>query len=160
MLFFRIIFLFQHPVGKQCLVPICDECFGYMTKSPLYASPMALANDNVIGYTYKTILQYKVSWIEAAAAQPAWTTMMCFYIEGDQGHLLEETMFQSSLMSVVRGNVFSYHMPWEKIIDFLNRTTCDERLSTGYRQCRLPQLWVQPTAAGKRGFAPSPVVPH
>ena len=100
-----------------------------MNKAPLYASPMALANDNVIGYTYKTILQYKVSWMEAAAAQPAWTTMMCFYIEGDQGHLLEETMFQSSFMSVVRGNVFSYHMPWEKIIDSLNRTTSDEKLS-------------------------------
>ena len=90
---------------------------------------MALANDNVIGYTYKTILQYKVSWMEAAAAQPAWTTMMCFYIEGDQGHLLEETMFQSSFMSVVRGNVFSYHMPWEKIIDSLNRTTSDKKLA-------------------------------
>ena len=67
---------------------------------------MALANDNVIGYTYETILKYKVSWIEAAAAQPAWTTMMCFYIEGDRGHLLEETMFNSSHMTVVRGNVF------------------------------------------------------
>ena len=55
--------------------------------------------------------------------------MMCFYIEGDQGHLLEETMFQSSSMSVVRGNVFSYHMPWEKIIQCLERTTSDKKLS-------------------------------
>ena len=115
----------RHMICRHCLVPICDECYNFMIRAPLYASPMALANDNVIGYTYKTILQYKVSWIEAAAAQPAWTTMMCFYIEGDQGHLLEETMFQSSFMSVVRGNVFSYHMPWEKIIDSLNRSTCD-----------------------------------
>ena len=90
---------------------------------------MALANDNVIGYTYKTILKYKVSWIEAAAAQPAWTTMMCYYIEGDQGHLLEETMFESSFMTVVRGNVFSYHMPWEKIMQFMERTTSDEKLA-------------------------------
>ena len=100
-----------------------------MNQAPLYASPMALANDNVIGYTHETIIRYKVSWIEAAAAQPAWTTMMCFYIEGDRGHLLEETMFQSSFMSVVRGNVFSYHMQWEKIIDSLNRTTSDEKLA-------------------------------
>ena len=90
---------------------------------------MALANDNIIGYTHKTILKYKVSWIEAAAAQPAWTTMMCFYIEGDRGHLLEETMFKSSFMSVVRGNVFSYHMPWEKILQFLERTTTDDKLT-------------------------------
>ena len=52
--------------------------------------------------------------------------MMCFYIEGDQGHLLEETMFESSFMSVVRGNVFSYHMPWEKIMTFLERNTSDD----------------------------------
>ena len=55
--------------------------------------------------------------------------MMCFYIEGDQGRLLEETMFESSFMSVVRGNVFSYHMPWEKIMTFLERTTSDEKLA-------------------------------
>ena len=97
----------EHIVCKNYLLPICDECYDHICRTPLYASPMALANDNVIGYTYKTILKYKVSWIEAAAAQPAWTTMMCFYIEGDQGHLLEETMFESSFMSVVRGNVFS-----------------------------------------------------
>jgi len=54
---------------------------------------------------------------------------MCFYIEGDQGHLLEETMFRSSFMTVVRGNVHSYHMPWEKILHFLNRTTSDAKLS-------------------------------
>ena len=119
----------RHIVCEHCLVPICQECFDHICKPPLYASPMALANDNIIGYTYKTILKYKVSWIEAAAAQPAWTTMMCFYIEGDKGHLMEETMFQSSFMSVVRGNVFSYHMPWEKIIGFLERTTSDDQLA-------------------------------
>ena len=119
----------EHVVCSNCLVPVCDECYEHICRAPLYASPMALANDNVIGYTYRTILKYKVSWIEAAAAQPAWTTMMCFYIEGDQGHLLEETMFESSFMSVVRGNVFSYHMPWEKIMTFLERTTSDETLT-------------------------------
>ena len=119
----------RHIICKHCLVPVCDECHDYICSTPLQASPMALANDNVIGYTYETILKYKVSWIEAAAAQPAWTTMMCFYIEGDRGHLLEETMFNSSHMTVFRGNVFSYHMSWEKIIDFLNRTTSDEKLA-------------------------------
>ena len=90
---------------------------------------MALANDNVIGYTYKTILKYKVTWMEAAAAQPVWTTMMCFYIEGDRGHLMEETMFQSSFMTVVRGNVHSYPMPWERILQYLDRTTSDKKLA-------------------------------
>ncbi len=121
-----------HIVCQHCLVPVCLECYDFISRPPLYASPMALANDNVIGYTYETILKHKVTWIEAAAAQPAWTTMMCFYIEGDHGHLLEETMFQSSFMTVVRGNVHSYHLPWEKILDSLNRSTSDAKL------CLLP----------------------
>jgi hypothetical protein len=41
----------DHIVFKNCLVPVCDECYQYMCQEPLYASPMALANDNVIGYT-------------------------------------------------------------------------------------------------------------
>jgi hypothetical protein len=119
----------RHIVCKDCLVPVCAECYDSICHAPLYASPMALANDNIIGYTFKTILQYKVKWIEAAAAQPAWTTLMCFYIEGDKGHLLEETVFESSFMTAVRGNVFSYHMPWEKILHSLERTTDHKRLA-------------------------------
>ena len=119
----------RHIVCKHCLIPICAECYESICQAPMYASPMALANDNFIGYTYETILKYKVTWLEAAAAQPAFTTMMCFYIEGDHGHLLEERMFESSFMTVVRGNVWSYHMPWEKIMNFLERTTSDTELS-------------------------------
>ena len=119
----------RHIVCKDCLVPVCDDCFVHINKAPLYASPMALASDNFIGYTYDTILRYKVKWIEAAAAQPAWTTMMCFYIEGDRGHLLEEIMFESSFMTVVRGNVHSYHMPWESIMSFLEAATSDKQRS-------------------------------
>jgi len=70
----------RHIVCRNCLVPVRDECYDFIGRAPLYASPMALANDNVIGYTYETILKYKVSWIEAAAAQPAWTTMMCILL--------------------------------------------------------------------------------
>ena len=109
------------------MVPVCDECYVHINKAPLYSSPMALANDNFIGYTYDMILRYKVRWIEAAAAQPAWTTLMTFYIEGDRGHLMEETMFESSFMTVVRGNVHSYHMPWEHIMAQLEKTTSDEK---------------------------------
>ncbi len=54
--------------------------------------------------------------------------MMCYYIEGDQGHLLEEIMFESSYMPVVQGNVHSYHMPWEKILRTLDRSTSDQKL--------------------------------
>lgn len=119
----------QHIICKHCRVPISAHCYEYMHQAPLYASPMALADGNFIGYTHKTILQDQVKWIEAAAAQPAWTTMMCYYIEGDQGHLMEETMFDASYTAQVRGDVFSYHMPWDPILHFLHRTTADEKLA-------------------------------
>ena len=61
----------RHIVCKHCLGPMCYECHEYMSSPPLYASPMALANDNVLGYIYKRIQEYKASWIEAVAAQPA-----------------------------------------------------------------------------------------
>ena len=41
----------RHIICKHCLVPVCDECHDYICQIPLQASPMALANDNVIGYT-------------------------------------------------------------------------------------------------------------
>ena len=119
----------DHKVCRHCLVPICSDCYDHITCAPLYSAPMALANDNYIGYTYKTILKYRVRWIEAAAALPCWTTLMCYYIEGDQGHLLNEYMMESQYMPVVRGNVFSYHMDWPTILESLNRSTSDEQLS-------------------------------
>ena len=41
---------------------------------------------------------------------------------------MEEHMFESSYMPVVRGNVFSYHMPWERILQSLERSTSDAKL--------------------------------
>ena len=91
--------------------------------------PMALSNNNFIGYTFDTIVRYKVRWIEAVAACPAWTSMVCFYIDGDRGHLMEETMFSPQHRVTVRGNVFSFHMDWEKIMESLARSTSDPELA-------------------------------
>jgi len=61
---------------------------------------MALANHNYIGYVNKTLIKYKVRWIEAAIACPAWTTMICFYLEEDRGHLMREVWLESSYILV------------------------------------------------------------
>ncbi len=91
--------------------------------------PMALTNNNFIGYVFPTIVKYKVKWIEAAAAAPFFTSMICFYIDGDKGHLMEEELFNPQHRHAVRGNVFSYQMPWEKIIERLEATTKDKELA-------------------------------
>ena len=38
-------------------------------------------------------------------------------------------MLESSHMTVVRGNVWSYHMPWGEIMGFMERSTTDAELS-------------------------------
>ena len=54
---------------------------------------MAIANHNFIGYCSETIVRHRVRWIEAATVCPAWTTMICFYMEEDRGHLMREEQF-------------------------------------------------------------------
>ena len=62
------------------------------------------------------LYQYKVRWIEAAAACPIFTAMICYYVEGDKGHLLNEQVRRPGRGYAVRGNAYSFHMPWEKIM--------------------------------------------
>ena len=57
-----------------------------MTKK--VAVPEALANDNWWGYVTSVLYEYKVRWIEAAAACPVFTALICYYVEGDRGHLM------------------------------------------------------------------------
>ena len=68
---------------------------------------MALGNDNFYGYGIQAMTQYKVRWIEAAAACPSWNTMMVFYMEEDEGHLMEDEVFRAAHRTAVRGNLWS-----------------------------------------------------
>ena len=79
------------------------------------AVPEALANDNYWGYVTSVLYQYKVRWIEAAAACPIFTALICYYVEGDRGHLLNVQQHKPERGYAVRGNVYSFHMPWEEI---------------------------------------------
>ena len=60
--------------------------------------------------------------IEAAEAARFWTRLMAFYVEEDQGHLMEKRMIQHTFRKAQRGNVFSHLMPWESIINKLLST--------------------------------------
>ena len=73
--------------------------------------PEALTNDNWWGYVTKVLYQYKVRWIEAAAACPIFTALICYYVEGDRGHLMNVQQHGPERGSAVRGNVYSFHMP-------------------------------------------------
>ena len=91
---------------------------------------MALANDNMWGYTTSIITEYKVRWIEAAVVQPCWTAMMVYYVEESRGHLMEQHVGHQAHRTAVHGNCWSVHMPWEDVVRSLHKSISDKELAT------------------------------
>ena len=56
-------------------------------------------------------------WIEAAAACP----VIIYYVEGDRGHLSNAEEHRLERACAVRGNVYSFHIPWEEIVRSLGQ---------------------------------------
>jgi len=96
--------------------------------------PKALANDNWYGYVNRVVVEEQVHWIEMAVVLPFWNNMVVYYVEGDRGHLMGEQIGGQRHRWGVRGNCFSYHMPWEDILRSLGRCVEDTEL-----QAPLPQ---------------------
>ena len=88
--------------------------------------PEALANDNFWGYVTDILYKYRVRWIEAAAACPIFTALICYYVEGDRGHLLNAEQHRPQRAYAVRGNAYSFHMPWENIAHRLGQVLEEE----------------------------------
>ena len=112
---------------KDCRVPICRNCISTSLKNSENTNgiPMCLANDNFTGFATELLYLYWVRWIELAVASPVFTCMIVYYIEGDRGHLLEERVGEATHATVVRGNAYSFHMPWEQLLRKLNQA-CDD----------------------------------
>merc|ERR1712023_613305 len=81
--------------------------------------PMALANDNWYGYVQRVIAHYDARWIECACASLCWTTLITYQLEEPYGHLMNETMQGPRGRTAARGNVFSFMMPWQDILQSL-----------------------------------------
>ena len=113
-----------HQICQKCRVPVCKECYMRLCHQRDAGIPMALCNDNFWGYTTSLIAKYKVRWIEAAIVSPCWTSMICFYVEGDFGHLMTEELSGQRYRTMVKGSCFSVHMPWEDILESL-RDNCE-----------------------------------
>ena len=88
--------------------------------------PRALANDNFYGFATDTIVKYGARWIELAAASPILNCIVCYYVEGDRGHLLDENVFQRQNPINVRGNAYSFAMPWDQIAAKLSQVVKGE----------------------------------
>ena len=113
-------------ICDQCEIPLCRSCFLTSIAKQNYKVPEALANDNYMGYVTSVLYRWKVRFIEAAAASPIFTALITYYAEGDRGHLLDEVMHKPRGAYNVRGNCFSFHMPWDSILKQLGNVVVDD----------------------------------
>ena len=92
--------------------------------------PMALGHDLLFGYTTELLTQHKVRWIEMAAVLPMWTHMIVYYVEGNAGHVMNQVVGKAEWRSNVKGQCFSFIMPWAQLIrEFKTRMERDDLLS-------------------------------
>ena len=54
--------------------------------------------------------------------------MIVYYVEGDHGHLMGESLQQQQFRTKVRGAPISFHMPWEDILKDLQKNCLDKDL--------------------------------
>jgi len=107
-------------VCSKCRIPVCNECWGHARRKEKI--PKALANDNFIGYAHPFIGAANVSWLEATIAAPVFNGMVTYYIEGDQGdrhNLMQVELGHAQKSWGVRGNLFSFLLPWENVLQQL-----------------------------------------
>ena len=76
---------------------------------------MSLSNDHYYGHVNRFLVENQVTWLECAASCLIWSTMLVYYLEEPYGHLMGETLGQPRGRTQVKGNLFSFGMPWEDI---------------------------------------------
>ena len=104
-------------VCEKCFIPFCNTCWNLLRKD--LKVPKALSNDNVIGYVASFFVEHRVTWLEATIAAPVFSGMVCYYVEGkpgDRHHMMESVLGKPERAYAVRGNLFSFLLPWEKIM--------------------------------------------
>ena len=126
---------FCRPLCEQCRVPICKECSQKLFSFNVAVGtiPMAIANDNYYTYVLPEIAAGEVTWLESAAASVCFSTILVCYLEEPYGHLMLETMEGAQARTHVRGNLFSFVMPWEDVAKCCEQALQSKASRTAYR---------------------------
>ena len=62
-----------------------------------------------------------------AAVLPLWTNMIVYYVEGNEGHVMNEITGELQWRTAVRGQCFSFVMPWSQMLrEYKNRMGSDD----------------------------------
>ena len=108
--------LFVCQLCPDCQIPVCHDCWTKLYKYHDGGTiPTSLSNDNFTGYVARFLVENQVTWLECAASSVCWSTMLVYYLEDPFGHLMNDTMGDPKGRTRVRGNLFSFNMPWEDI---------------------------------------------
>ena len=120
----------EDTVCSRCHIPICNECWRLAKKNRKI--PKALANDNFISYAHPFIVAENVTWLEATIAAPVFSGLITYYIEGEQSdrhNLMQVPVGHAQKSWGVRGNLFSFLLPWDKVLQQLFEKIEDGDLS-------------------------------
>ncbi len=128
---------------RHCQVPVCMECWHRLSHPTLFRIPQSLANDNYKGYAHEFIVRNQVRWIEAVTACPHFSVLMTYYIEGQKGHIMEEKLGEQRRTYGSRGNLFSFALQWDDILQFMDARTTDEQLSAWPHAPDVVSHWVR-----------------
>ena len=127
---------YMRTLCECCRVPICSDCLKGMrwssrtTKHRTSQIPMSLSNDHYYGHVSRFIVEHKVTWLECAASCAIWSTMLVYYLEDPWGHLMDEKLGRPQGRTKVRGNLFSFSMPWDDIEKCCNQAIQAENKPT------------------------------
>ena len=92
----------------------------------MHLSPQG--ESDYIGYVHPCIPALKVTWIEATIAAPVFSGLVTYYVEGgpsQRRNLMDTRLGGAERSYKVRGNLFSFLLPWEDVIRQLS-DKCEE----------------------------------
>ena len=118
----------DHLLCEECRVPLCSHCRGHLDKHKL--PPLSLANDMWTGFAPAVLYHERVTVMEMICASPCITTLLCFSMEAryHNDHLFDEKAHMARHRIGARGNALTFPLPWEQLIDTLQRSVAEEEL--------------------------------
>ena len=121
----------SHIICEECQVPVCRQCQAHLKKGKL--SPLSLANDMWTGFAPAVLYDERVTVMEMVCASPCLTTLLCFSMETRyrNDHLLDEKAHMARHRVGARGNALTFPLPWEQLIDTLQRFVAQEEDADG-----------------------------
>ena len=120
---------FCRKLCAKCEVPVCQDCWKRLRdhdgESPFRDGgtiPMSICNDHYYGHVHRYIVEKDVSWLECAACCTVWSTMLVYYLEAPFGNLIDVPLGKPEGRTQVKGNLFSFSMPWGRHREMLLRS--------------------------------------